>query len=74
MMRAATTTTGMTTAIAILAPVPRPPFFEEPEPDALSADGEDEDVVDVLAGDVVVGGGSGVDAGRVEVTMTTDGA
>ena len=74
MMRAATATTGMTTAIAILAPVPRPPLLEEPDPDALSADGEEEDVVDVLAEDVVEEGGSGVGAGRVEVTITTEGA
>ena len=59
--------------MAILAPVPRPPLSPEPEPEALRAEGEDEDVVDVLAEEVVVGG-SGVGAGRVDVTMTTEGA
>ena len=63
----------MTTAMAIFAPVPRPPLSPEPEPEALRAEGEDEDVVDVLAEEVVVGG-SGVGAGRVDVTMTTEGA
>lgn len=60
--------------MAILGPVPRPPLSEAPEPDALNADGEEDDVVVVLAEDVVDVGGSGVGAGKVDVTMTTEGA
>ena len=75
MISPATTTTGMTTAIAIFAPVVSPPLPPEPEPDALSAEGDDDVVVDVCDEEVaVVGGGAEVGAGRVEVTITTEGA
>jgi hypothetical protein len=63
----------MTTAMAILAEVVRPPPLPSPWPEALSADGEEsEDVVvaeEVVRVEVSWGGG-----GRVDVTMTTDGS
>ena len=48
-------------------------MFEAPEPDALNADGFEDDVVDVLAEDLVDVGRWVVGAGKVDVTMTTGG-
>ena len=71
-MRAATTTTGMTTAIAVLPVLPRPLFPDACDPDALSAEGDDEDAVAVLEEEVVLGGAA-AGGGSVDVTTTTEG-
>lgn len=52
-------TMGITTAMAIVPPVDRPPLLDEPDPEALSADGDDVDdatVVGVLIMAVEAGG------------------
>ena len=63
----------MTTAIAIVAPVDRPPDpDDDPDPEALNAEGEDvDDDVKVVEGVLM----TAVDAGgAVDVMITTEGA
>ena len=63
-------TMGITTAIAIVPPVERPLLLDDPDPEALSADGDEVDdaaVVGVVMMAVEAGG-------AVEVITTTEGA
>lgn len=64
---------GITTAIAIVAPVERPPEPDDPDPDpeALNADGDDvDDEVWVVEGVLMLAVEAG---GAVEVIITTEG-
>jgi hypothetical protein len=63
-------TIGITTAIAIVAPVERPLLLDDPDPEALSADGDEVDDA-VVVGVVMTAVEAG---GAVEVIITTEGA